>query len=301
MAATLASVTAGMFLGCAESPAPMDDETDGVPVVDSGPSKPSKKDASSDATSSTPEDDSGLDDAGLDASSVDDKDAGGNGGKDAGFDAGKDAGNNGGKDSGAPDAGLPDAGPSPDAGTTPDAGDPGARKPVQGEIVISEVMFNPSTPEPLSEWFEIYNTTTETLSLSGLTIKDKSRSKVVAAGVTIEPGSYGVLVRDEKTATSYGLSGPAIIYDYGEGALSGDSKAISLTNDSTGDLTVLDGTTEIARAHYGALGFGSTSGASIQLKVLTYVDAGNKVNWCKSTKAWATGDFGTPGAASDCP
>src|SRR5262245_45875966 len=49
----------------------------------------------------------------------------------------------------------PPAPPQTDAGTKTTS----AAKPAAGEVVITEVMFNPSGPEPKSEWIELTNTT----------------------------------------------------------------------------------------------------------------------------------------------
>src|SRR5262249_53004365 len=70
------------------------------------------------------------------------------------------------------DANMPDNFVAPvDANMPPiDAG--GLMPPGQGDVLISEVMFNPSTAEPQTEWFEVYNTTSMQLLLSGVMIKD---------------------------------------------------------------------------------------------------------------------------------
>ena len=248
--------------------------------------------------SSTPKKDSGtLTDSGSDAGPVD---AGSDAGK---ADAGPDAGPT---DAGADaDASPTDAGADADAGSIPDAGDAGGSvKPLQGEIVISEVMYNPSGAEPLAEWIELHNTTATTLSLSGLVLKDgasPSNSHTIRAGLVIAPGAYIVLVSSATEAMAGKVPAGAIAYDYNTGVLAADR--LTLGNSSAGSIVLLDGVTEIARAKYGALGIGNAAaGQSIQLKTLTYAAAGIAASWCKSSNVWiATSDKGTPGAASDCP
>lgn len=296
-AALLSTATVALVMGCAQS-------TD-ADLVDDAPdasAEAGKKDARpGDDTSSTDDDeDSGSNvktDAGTkgtdaDAGDVDEEDKGGGAG-DAGGDA-SDAG-------GATDAG--DAGS--DAGGD-DAGDSGtstATKPVQGEIVISEVMYNPSGTETVEEWVELHNTAASPRLLSGLVLRDGAspvHSHTIRPGLVIEPGAYVVLASSSTGVAAAKVPAAAIVYDYNTGAASADT--LVLGNSNSGSIVLLDGATEIARAKYGALGLGNaTNGQSIQLKTLTYAGAAIASSWCKSSNEWAPGaDKGTPGAPSDC-
>ncbi|MDF2693812.1 MAG: hypothetical protein K0S65_2195 [Labilithrix sp.] len=301
--AIVSTATAAVVAGCATSDEVEVDPGDTTPGTDGG------KDArTADGRSTNDDEDSGSDgtkDSGQDTGGDDEDDAGGkdagsdasDSGSDAG-DAGKDAGPDGGDaGSDAGDAGV-------DAGN--DAGDSGtgtAVKPAQGEVVISEVMFNPSTTEPDTEWIEIYNTAAGPRLLSGLVLKDggtnPERTHTIGAGVEIAPGAYVVLASKRSALLAANVPAAAIVYEYGS--------AIQLANGSTGSIVLLDGAAEIARAKYGpaapdGLGLSSADKQSIQLKVLTYAGAGDKANWCKSSNPWAAGSNpGTPGAASDCP
>jgi hypothetical protein len=207
-----------------------------------------------------------------------------------------------------PEAGKQDASASVDAFTDPeepvDSGIPEspspASKPTQGEVLITEVMYDPSGVEPASEWFELYNTTTETRTLSGLTIVDgANRTHVIGAGITIAPGAYVVLVRKDSAAATAKVPQAAIVYEYG--ANLADGSGIQLANGSTGGLSLRDGSDTIAQADYGGW-YTQAGGSSLQLKTLTYAAAQQSSSWCLSTSPWTTGsDKGTPGAASDCP
>jgi Lamin Tail Domain len=246
------------------------------------------KDSGQDTGSDEDGDDAGSKDAGSDASDS---------GSDAG-DAGKDAGPDGGDaGSDAGDAGV-------DAGN--DAGDSGtgsAVKPAQGEVVISEVMYNPSTAEPDSEWIEIYNAAAGPRRLSGLVLKDGgNRSHTIGAGVDVAAGAYVVLAAKRTAAVAAKVPDAAILYEYGT--------TLALANGTNGAISLFDGATEIARARYGTEadvgsgGFGLTNAKdqTIQLKVLTYAGAAVKTNWCLAVTAWtANSDKGTPGAPHDCP
>lgn len=197
--------------------------------------------------------------------------------------------------------------------TTP--GDAGSAKPAdsgnpspattavaQGDLVISEVMYDPSGTEPDTEWLEIYNTTSSAKSLNGLILKDgAARTHTIAKSpaITVQPGAYVVLARDKSAAIAEMIPSAAIVYEYGAGVSSG--QGVSLTNSSSGAIYLLSGSTQIARADYAGW-FSSASGASIQLKMPSYSASASSSNWCLSTKTWATGsDKGSPGAAANCP
>ncbi len=194
--------------------------------------------------------------------------------------------------------GAPTPVKSPDAGaqsvlpTTP--------KPSQGEVLITEVLFDPSTPEPGTEWIEVYNASSGTRLLSGLTLVDGSgRSHTIGGGIEIAKGRYALLVRNTTAAVTAKVPSSAILYEYGTGA--DDSSGILLTNGTTGGIKLRDGSIDIAAASYGGW-FSSPLGKSIQLSTLGFAAAASKTSWCLSANVWATGsDKGTPGAANDCP
>jgi hypothetical protein len=214
------------------------------------------------------------DDSGSEASTGDDSSV------DSGTDTGH-TGTDGGKDTGV-DAPLP-----------PDASEGGtvAQKPVAGEVLISEVMFDPSTAQPDTEWFEVYNAASGPRDLGGLTLADGSgRTEVVAGSVVLPAGAYVVL------ANSLGTTVPpsAVAYKY---------TALRLANSTTGAVSLQDGSTVLASVAYG--GFSSAillKGASVQLKNLTLPSEATSSSWCSGANTWSgSTDFGTPGAKSDCP
>ncbi len=198
-----------------------------------------------------------------------------------------------GDDDPPPTAVAPDAGPPP---TTPSSGP----KPTQGEVLITEVMYDPTTTEPASEWIEVYNKSSGTRTLSGLTIEDGGeRTHLIGAGVTIAPGAYVVLVRSKSSAAAAKVPAAAIVYEYAAGLPS--NAGIQLANGTSGGVVLRDGSNKIAQASYGGW-FSQSGGSSIQLKTLTHPASLQSSNWCVSHNAWASGsDKGTPGAASDCP
>jgi hypothetical protein len=186
------------------------------------------------------------------------------------------------------DAAVPPPPPAP----PPDEKSAALDKPGPGDVLITEVMFNPSGPEPKSEWIELTNTTSAPLALDGLSIVDGAgRTHAIATGTTLAPGAHAIFARDKATAIAQKVPSTAVVYEYGTGIA--DTAGVLLTNGTTGAVSLKDGSQTIADAPYGP-DYSTANGCSIQLD--------SKGAWCFSINAWATGsDKGTPGGASDCP
>jgi hypothetical protein len=210
--------------------------------------------------------------------------------------------------SGAPDAGplVADGGRSDAARQQPADGGgnqpPAAPKPAAGEVLVTEVMYNPSGTEPDAEWIEVYNAASGPRTLTGLVLRDGGgRTHTIGGSVVLAAGRYAVLARSTAAATAAKVPASAIVYEYGAGQQ--PQAGILLANGATGAIALLNGSATIATATYGSF-FGSqaVTGRSVQLKVLTASAATNAASWCLSSTVWATGaDRGTPGAGSDCP
>jgi Lamin Tail Domain len=190
-----------------------------------------------------------------------------------------------------------DAGPGTDAGaTTPDTGapPPSATPPFgAGELLVSEVLFNPSGSEPDEEWFEVTNRATSARSLNGLVLGDGSgNSYTIPATPSLDVPAQGyvILARNKTVAISAGLPSAMIVHEY---------SAITLANGSTGGLTIKAGTTTLANVPFGQWS-GALDGESIQLKDLAAPTTAS--SWCFSAASWSAGtDKGTPGQQADCP
>lgn len=207
----------------------------------------------------------------------------GSGGTDTSDDAGAKAAFGG-------DAAGVDAAPPP----------PSVPKPAAGEVLVTEIMYSTLTPEPASEWIELYSAAASPRSLSGLTLKDGGgRTHVIGAGVTIAPGAYVILSRNKAAAVFAKVPAGAIVYEYGTGLP--DSAGIVLANGATGGISLLDGATSLVSAPYGPW-FSQSGGRSIQLKSLGAGAESTSTGWCLSLNAWTAGsEKGTPSSASDCP
>ncbi len=175
----------------------------------------------------------------------------------------------------------------------------GTDTPTAGQVLISEVMYNPSGAEPDNEWLEVTNVTTASKNLSGLVLKDGgSHTHTISGSVVVAPGAYVVLARSRAAAVAAKVPTASIVYEYG-GTVA--TAGIQLGNGTTGAIGLYNGTTLIGGANYGAL-LSSASAQSIELKTLTAAASTTAAGWCLAHATWVTGsDKGTPGAANDCP
>jgi hypothetical protein len=194
-----------------------------------------------------------------------------------------------------------DGGSSTDDGSTPaeEGGGGPATKAGPGDVVISEIMFDPSGTEPDEEWIEIYNTTSSPKLLGGLALEDNGgRSVTIAASANVEVPAKGyvLLVNSRSAAAANGLPGASSAYEYFT------ATAPLLANSTSASIALMSGTTKLCEVVFGGwFNLPTGGGASIELKTLTPAAAGSKGSWCIATKAWSSGDKGTPGKPNDCP
>lgn len=182
----------------------------------------------------------------------------------------------------------------------PDAGGDGCKdKLLPGDIVITEVFADAKAPPGGSgtdegkEWFEIYNATDRPVELKGLAIThsrpdgSKAASHVMEEQ-TVAPGQYLTLGNTTPDLL------PAYV-DYGYSADLGD-----FFNTDGGKLALACGSTQIDSATYESVKEGrSRQLTSAQPPDYTLNDDPNM--WCQAADAeFDTGNFGTPGAESDC-
>ena len=187
-------------------------------------------------------------------------------------------------------------------GAPPADANPGSSvpPPVAGELVITEVMYDPSGTEPGEEWFELHNEASAARLLSGLVLLDGGgRTHTIGGQIVIDAGAYVVLARDKSGAVAAKVPASAIAYEYGAGLASTDG--ILLANGASGTIAVHAGSVVIASVAYGGWFTESGSGGqSIELRGSS--ESGHASGWCLAPSAWASGaDHGTPGAANDCP
>lgn len=166
--------------------------------------------------------------------------------------------------------------------------------PTAGDLVINEIMYNPSTSEPGTEWFEVKNITGSAADINGCTISSGSATHTIASAPTIAAGDYFVFGRNSS------ITGVTVDYSYGG---SGD---IRLNNSGSDDITITCNSTTIDSVTYGTSSPwpSSTNGTSISFGVTgggaPDSQNDNASNWGHSTSTCCSGsDKGTPGAKND--
>jgi hypothetical protein len=170
---------------------------------------------------------------------------------------------------------------------------------VPGDLVITEVFadYRASSDgdgtDTGKEWFEIYNATGAAIELAGLTLvhsrpDGSKRTTHVVSGARIASGQFFTL----------GDASPGQLpdyVDYGYGDDLGD-----LYNSDGGKLALACGDREIDSAVYGDV----EPGHARELGSATppdYTSNDDPAAWCEATDTeFEAGNFGTPGAASDC-
>jgi hypothetical protein len=164
----------------------------------------------------------------------------------------------------------------------------------EGDLVITEIMYNPSTtvgPDGDNEWIELWNNSDNPIDIGGLMIRDDDAHEAfVPPGIVVEAGAVVVLGAGDGSGWGYGFE-PAAFY----GSCS--------FNNSGGDvISVYAGELQIDKAHnYDELGLDAGQSFTLQEGV-DGVGNDNIENWCgASTTFDTTGDLGSPGELVGCP
>ncbi len=178
-------------------------------------------------------------------------------------------------------------------GTYPAETDFRPGQPGQGELVITEIMFNPSIGEPDGEWVEIYNAASFAIDLAGCTFQDNIPANAHTFGaLVIPPGGYAVLTNNADPSANGGLTGTYAV-----------GNAMQLSNGAGDIVTIICGGQTVAEVDFRGWSLGS-NGTAIQLASVLLDETANdqQSSWCDATDTYGTAsDNGTPGLAnSNC-
>jgi phosphatidylserine/phosphatidylglycerophosphate/cardiolipin synthase-like enzyme len=194
----------------------------------------------------------------------------------------------GGDNSTGPDDGG--QGGSTNTSTGTDAGNGGSTgsgTPTFGDVVINEIMYDPSaSPDATGEWVELYNPTSSPVNLEGWVLRDHAENLHVIDALVLEPGGYVVLGRS--TADN---GGAPVDQAYGDTfKLSNGADAVVLENPEG---EIVDEVQYDTVSPWPA----ATFGVSIEL---TAPDLDNALpgNWKHAVVPFGDGDLGTPGRAN---
>ncbi|MFU8805969.1 MAG: lamin tail domain-containing protein, partial [Bradymonadaceae bacterium] len=169
--------------------------------------------------------------------------------------------------------------------------------PEPGELVITEVMGNPSIADNVAEWIEIYNRSDRELTLFTLYINDNEEGlafdsyQVVDRNAVVSPGEYIVFVRNVDASVNGGVEDG--FYYNGSHLKNSPGEGMQLK-------IVREDGVVVSAVHYGT----PTTGVSQQLSVDFYKDVNAfdpavllaPESWCNGESAYGDGDLGTPGA-----
>jgi hypothetical protein len=107
-----------------------------------------------------------------------------------------------------------------------------------GDLVINEIMYDPSTSQPDTEWFEVKNVSGRTLDINSCTISDAdNNSHMISGASNVNDGDYYIF------GASSSITGVTVDYTYGTG--------IPLANTTPGDtIKISCGSTLIDEVSY---------------------------------------------------
>jgi ELWxxDGT repeat protein len=163
-----------------------------------------------------------------------------------------------------------------------------------GQLVITEIMANPRlVADNLGEWFEVYNPTSTTWDLQGLTVRDNNFDQfTISQSVFVTPGGFAVLGNNSNFSTNGGV---VVNYAY--------PTSFIIAN-ATDQIRILNGTTPIDEVSY-SVPLGWPAGIDGRSMVLnpnpaTFDSASNDVftNWSQATTPYNSMDFGNPGSGA---
>ena len=169
-----------------------------------------------------------------------------------------------------------------------------------GDLVLSEVMYNPTCNNDDCEWIEVFNASAAAIDLNGLIIQDDQQNKnaqgVINKSVILAPGSFAVLGYKTMVTWPYPTP-PAAFY--------GASPAFG--NGVNGDQVFLKNSTiTIDGMPKWLTQAGKDAGFSFKVAPgkLNAVDNDLLVNWCYSTVVFYTNPMnatekGSPAAANE--
>ena len=161
-----------------------------------------------------------------------------------------------------------------------------------GDVFITEMQVNPkSVADKNGEYIEVYNNSSQAISLYGFRIEDDAPNKRrINTDLILLPNDYAVFA--PTTQTNVNGSVPA---DWGWGIE-------ELYLDNTGDIIVLNnGHANIDVVNYtGSWPF--ANGRAMELKSNGYSMSGNNnsSNWCQATAYYSSNNRGTPSNSPSC-
>ncbi len=168
--------------------------------------------------------------------------------------------------------------------------------PVSGDLVIDEIMFNPSkVNDDKGEWIEVYNKSDKMIELKGVKVaSNNDAGHTIASSVLLAPFKLVVLGNNADLATNGGVK-----VNYAYPALTGTGVVLANSGDAV--WLELSGVTLDKVAYSTGAGFPNPNGASMVLHENYFDPAQNDLGnvWCMAKTPYGLGDLGTPGTTND--
>jgi cysteine-rich repeat protein len=160
--------------------------------------------------------------------------------------------------------------------------------PKEGDLVITEIMFDPLVSgDTYGEFFEVFNKTEFYIDLRGVVLQSGTEKHVVSASspVVIAPGQYFVFAKNGDSALNGGIT-PDYVYS-----------KITLSN-TADEISILCDNVFVDRVVYNkGAGWPYKAGRTLSLDP-NFVDATENDDptvFCLGSTAFGKGDFGSPG------
>lgn len=160
-----------------------------------------------------------------------------------------------------------------------------------GEVIVNEIMSDPdAVNDSDGEWVELHNTTSKTLVLTGLVVKDAGADKfAIDTDLAVAGNGFVVLGRKADTAVNGGVK---VDFAYGS--------SFSLANKDDEVILEYAGILIDSVVYNADNGWPDSSGAALSLDPLS---ANWELNdkpeaWCPATEQMTGGDKGTPGESN---
>lgn len=162
-----------------------------------------------------------------------------------------------------------------------------------GDLVITEIMFNPkAVSDTNGEYFEVFNTTNETIEINNWTITDSgSDAHIIESDtpVIVPAQSYFVFARKADQNVNGGFI-PDYVYN-----------SFNLTN-TEDEVILLDSAGQIIdKVAYNSTDYPNEAGKSMSSITTSNTDNDSATYWKSEESTYGNGDYGTPGAANFVP
>jgi len=167
---------------------------------------------------------------------------------------------------------------------------------VAGDLVVTEIMYNPGCMNDDCEWIEVFNATAEPVELLGLIIQDSQQNPnaqgTISTSAIVAPGGFAVL--GFKTMATWPYPNPPAAF-YGN--------APPLNNGMSGDTVFLKNSMLTIDATSPYIGKAGDIGVSWKLDPTktNAVDNDTAANWCYSNDIFFMAEKGSPAMANEVP